>query len=56
MARLAQTSIRFKRFEIGEERFRELGPQIDGVAERVTREIYGLNVEVDVTSGNNHYR
>src|SRR5262249_51497209 len=28
--------------------FRELGPQIDGVAEKVAREIYGPRVEVDV--------
>jgi hypothetical protein len=48
VARLAQTSIRFKRLDISERRFRELGPQIDHVAEGVTREIYGRNVEVDV--------
>jgi hypothetical protein len=48
MARLAQTSIRFRDFEIDEERLNQLGNQIDRVAASVAREIYGEGVEVDV--------
>jgi len=48
MARLAQTSIRFRRYEIGEERFERLSVEIDAVAARVARQIYGPSVEVDV--------
>jgi hypothetical protein len=48
MARLAQTSIRFRRYEIGPERFERLSGEIDAVAARVAREVYGPAVEVDV--------
>ncbi len=48
MARLAQTSIRFQRYEIGPARFERLGVEIDNVAARVARNIYGPSVEVDV--------
>jgi hypothetical protein len=48
VARLAQTSIRFRRFDIDEERLQELGARIDEVAARTAREIYGPGVEVDV--------
>ncbi len=48
MARLAQTSIRFRRYEIGAARFERLSVEIDAVAARVAREIYGPAVEVDV--------
>jgi len=48
VARLAQVSIRFKRFDIDEQRFQELGTQIDAVAARIAREVYGRGVEVDV--------
>jgi hypothetical protein len=48
MARLAQTSIRFRRYEIGVERFERLSVEIDAAAARVTRQIYGPSVEVDV--------
>ncbi|MFZ3226027.1 MAG: hypothetical protein WA230_11030, partial [Xanthobacteraceae bacterium] len=45
---MAQTSIRFRRYEIGEERFERLSVEIDAVAARVARQIYGPSVEVDV--------
>jgi len=48
MARLAQTSIRFRDFEIDAGRLNELGSQIDDVAAQAAREIYGEGVEVDV--------
>jgi hypothetical protein len=48
MARLAQTSIRFRDFEIDEDRLNQLGTQIDGAAAKVAREIYGQGVEIDV--------
>jgi hypothetical protein len=48
MARLAQTSIRFRRYEIGPEGFERLSVEIDSVAARVAREFYGPAVEVDV--------
>jgi hypothetical protein len=48
VARLAQTSIRFRRFDISERHFQELSTEVDGVAEETTRAIYGRNVEVDV--------
>jgi hypothetical protein len=48
MARLAQTSIRFRDFEIDEERLNQLGNQIDSISARVAREIYGDGVEVDI--------
>jgi hypothetical protein len=48
MARLAQTSIRFRRYEIGVERFERLSVEIDAVAARVARQIYGPSVEVDI--------
>lgn len=48
MARLAQTSIRFRHYEIGPERFERLSDEIDAVAARIAREIYGPAVEVDV--------
>jgi hypothetical protein len=48
VARLAQTSIIFRDFEIDEERLNQLGTQIDGVAARAAREIYGEGAEVDV--------
>jgi hypothetical protein len=48
MARLAQTSIRFRHYEIGPERFERLSLEIDALAARVARQIYGPSVEVDV--------
>jgi hypothetical protein len=48
MARLAQTSIRFRRFEISERRFQELIPAIDQAAEDTAQRIYGELVTVDV--------
>lgn len=48
MARLAQTSIRFKRYEISEAQFTRLTVEIDSVAAQIAREIYGPAVEVDV--------
>jgi hypothetical protein len=48
MARLAQTSIRFQSYEIGAARFERLSVEIDDVAARVARNIYGPSVEVDV--------
>lgn len=48
MARLAQTSIRFRRYEVDAAQFERLSVEIDAVAARVTGEIYGPSVEVDV--------
>ena len=48
MARLAQTSIRFRRYEISEAQFERLSIEIDAAAARIAREIYGPAVEVDV--------
>jgi hypothetical protein len=48
MARLAQTSIRFRDFEINQHLLDELGIEIDRVAATAAREIYGEGVEVDV--------
>jgi len=48
MARLAQASIRFRRYEIDAARFERLSVEIDAVAARVARRIYGPSVEVDV--------
>ncbi len=48
MARLAQTSIRFRSYEISAARFERLSVEIDAVAARVARQIYGPSVEVDV--------
>jgi hypothetical protein len=48
VARLAQTSIRFRRYEIGSKRFGALSTEIDAVAASVAREIYGPSVEVDI--------
>jgi hypothetical protein len=48
VTQLARTSIRFRRFEISEDRFQQLVTQIDDAAERVTLEIYGPNIQVDV--------
>ncbi|QPF85528.1 hypothetical protein IC762_04145 [Bradyrhizobium genosp. L] len=48
MARLAQTSIRFKEYEVGPSEFERLSMEIDAAAARVAREIYGPAVEVDV--------
>jgi len=48
MARLAQTSIRFRHYEIDAAQFERLSVEIDAVAARVARQIYGPSVEVDV--------
>lgn len=48
MAKIAQTSIRFRRFEITEGRFRELGPTMDKAAADVARRIYRETVTIDV--------
>lgn len=48
MARLAQASIRFQRYEIEASKFEQFSGEIDFVAAQVTREIYGPSVEVDV--------
>jgi hypothetical protein len=48
MARLARTSIRFRDFELDEDRLNELGPEIGSVAARSARDVYGEGVEVDV--------
>lgn len=48
MARLAQTSIRFREYEIGPTEFERLSVEIDAAAARVAGEIYGPEVEVDV--------
>jgi hypothetical protein len=48
VARLAQTSIRFTRYEISEAQFTQLTVEIDAAAARIAREIYGPAVEVDV--------
>ena len=48
MARLAQTSIRIRRFEINAAQFEQLSVEIDTIAARVARQIYGPSVEVDV--------
>jgi len=48
VARLAQTSISFRRIDIDEQRLRELGPQIDDAAARIAHEIYWPGVELDV--------
>ena len=48
MARLAQTSIRFRQLEISEARFERISEEIDAVAVQVARQIYGPAVEVDV--------
>lgn len=48
MAKLAQTSIRFKEFEIGPREFELLSKEVDAAAARIAQNIYGPNVEVDV--------
>jgi hypothetical protein len=48
LARLAQTSVRFRSLEVDEEELFLLGTQIDRVAAGIAREIYGEGVEVDV--------
>jgi len=48
VARLAQTSIRFREYEIGPTEFERLSVEIDAAAARVAGEIYGPEVEVDV--------
>lgn len=48
MARLAQTSIRFRKYEVDPTEFKRLSIEIDAAAARVTGEIYGPAVEVDV--------
>jgi hypothetical protein len=48
VARLAQTSIRFREYEVGPTEFERLSIEIDAAAARVAREVYGPAVEVDV--------
>ena len=48
MARLAQTSIRFREYEVGPTEFERLSIEIDAAAARIAGEIYGPAVEVDV--------
>ena len=44
MATLAQTSIRFRHFDIDEEHFRELGAQIEGAAVIATDAVISIGI------------